>query len=118
MLVKPGKQFSLKLNCEARGGAIGFKLLFHLSKQTSDAIDLIGGQLERIRTVSSRVEERIKQLTNVVGAISQSSMHVASAVEEQSAATQEISRSVAEQAEHSEDLQRLLEADESTKNRE
>ncbi len=69
-----------------------------LATQTAKATDEIGGQVRAIQDATQRSVEAIGSITTTIGRVSEISTAIASAVEEQGAATQEISRNVQQAA--------------------
>lgn len=65
-----------------------------LAAQTADATDEIGSQILRIQEVVTQTAEAIRSVGSTVNTIEQASSVVASAIEEQKAATQEIARNL------------------------
>ena len=69
-----------------------------LAGQTAKATDEIRAQIEAIQSVSGQTVGAIKHIAGIVGRISEVSSAIASAVEEQGAATRDITRNVHEAA--------------------
>jgi methyl-accepting chemotaxis protein len=69
-----------------------------LANQTGKATDEIAGQISAIRDATSQSVEAIHAIATIIGEISQIAATIASAVEEQTAATQEIARNVQQAA--------------------
>jgi methyl-accepting chemotaxis protein len=69
-----------------------------LATQTGKATDEIAGQVRAIQDATQRSVEAIGSITTTIGRVSEISTAIASAVEEQGAATQEISRNVQQAA--------------------
>ncbi|MBI4970156.1 MAG: nitrate- and nitrite sensing domain-containing protein [Rhodospirillales bacterium] len=69
-----------------------------LANQTAKATDEISSQIGEVQSATESAVGAIKGITGTIGRISEISATIASAVEEQGAATQEIARNVAEAA--------------------
>jgi methyl-accepting chemotaxis protein len=69
-----------------------------LATQTGKATDEIAGQVRAIQDATQRSVEAIGNITSTIGRVSEISTAIASAVEEQGAATAEISRNVQQAA--------------------
>jgi methyl-accepting chemotaxis protein len=69
-----------------------------LAEQTAKATDEIGQQVSGIQTATQDSVSAIKAISGTIGTLSEISAAIAAAVEEQGAATQEISRNVAHAA--------------------
>jgi methyl-accepting chemotaxis protein len=69
-----------------------------LATQTGKATDEIAGQVRAIQEATQRSVDAIGSITTTIGRVSEISTAIASAVEEQGAATQEISRNVQQAA--------------------
>ena len=69
-----------------------------LAGQTAKATEGITGQIAAMQEATSATVEAIKHITDIITEIGQGTTGVASAIEEQTAATQEISRNVQEVA--------------------
>jgi methyl-accepting chemotaxis protein len=69
-----------------------------LATQTGKATDEIAGQVRAIQDATQRSVDAIGSITTTIGRVSEISTAIASAVEEQGAATQEISRNVQQAA--------------------
>src|SRR5882757_4261987 len=82
-----------------RGFAVVASEVKALAEQTSKATGEIGQQITGIQAATQDSVNAIKEISGTIGRISEISSTVASAVEEQGAATQEISRNV-QQAAH------------------
>jgi methyl-accepting chemotaxis protein len=88
----------------ARAGEAGrgFAVVAHevkaLAAQTAKATDEISSQITSMQLATEESVKAIKEIGGTIGRISEISATVAAAVEEQGAATQEISRNVGEAA--------------------
>jgi methyl-accepting chemotaxis protein len=69
-----------------------------LATQTAKATEEIAGQVRSIQEATASSAEAIESITKTIGRVSEISTAIASAVEEQGAATQEISRNVQQAA--------------------
>jgi methyl-accepting chemotaxis protein len=81
-----------------KGFAVVASEVKNLAMQTSKATDEIAGQVRAIQQSSESSAEAILGITAVINRVSEISTAIASAVEEQGAATQEISRNVQQAA--------------------
>ena len=77
-----------------RGFAVVASEVKALAEQTVRATDEIGQQISGIQGATQESVDAIKQISGTIGQLSEISSTIASAVEEQGAATQEISRNV------------------------
>jgi methyl-accepting chemotaxis protein len=75
-----------------------------LAKQTAKATEEIGHRIEAIQGDSARAVDAIGRISGIVTRISDFQVTIASAIEEQSATTNEIARSVAEAARGSSEI--------------
>jgi methyl-accepting chemotaxis protein len=75
-----------------------------LANQTEKATEDITGQITAIQSASSQAVLAIHGISNTIGEISEIATTIASAVEEQGAATQEIARNVQQAANGSQDV--------------
>ncbi len=75
-----------------------------LANQTAKATDDIQGQVTEIQTFTAKTVEAIEQIGRIISQMSEISMAIASAIEEQTAATHEIARSVQEAAKGAEEV--------------
>ncbi|MBD2079053.1 HAMP domain-containing methyl-accepting chemotaxis protein [Leptolyngbya sp. FACHB-17] len=87
-----------------RGFAVVANEVKELAKQTAAATEDISQRIEAIQTDTSGAVEAITQITAVINQINDIQNTIASAVEEQTATTNEISRNVAEAAKGSSDI--------------
>ncbi len=81
-----------------RGFAVVAAEVKSLAEQTGRATEEISSKIGEIQAVSVRSAEAIKRIAKVIGEVNDVSNAIASAVHEQGAATQEISRNVMEAA--------------------
>ncbi len=77
-----------------KGFAVVASEVKSLANQTAKATEDIGSQIADIRGAAGNVVEVFKTIGKMIGSISEGSAAIASAIEEQSATTQEISRNV------------------------
>jgi len=75
-----------------------------LATQTARATDEIAGQVRAIQEATASSAEAIGTITKTIGRVSEISTAIASAVEEQGAATQEISRNVQQAAQGTQEV--------------
>jgi len=76
-----------------RGFAVVASEVKSLASQTAKATDEISEQISEIQKVASEAVEAIKGIGGIIGEVNEVATAIAAAVEEQGAATQEISRS-------------------------
>lgn len=94
----------------ARAGEAGrgFAVVAHevkeLAKQTAKATDDIGQKIEAIQTNTNEAIEAISEITGIINQIYDMQSTIASAVEEQTATANEISRNVSEAAKGTSDI--------------
>jgi methyl-accepting chemotaxis protein len=81
-----------------KGFAVVANEVKELAKETAKATEEIGQKIEAIQNDTRGAVDAIKQISLVIGQINDISNTIASAVEEQTATTNEISRNVAEAA--------------------
>ena len=81
-----------------RGFAVVAAEVKSLAEQTAKATSEIGQQVASIQSATQESVENIKDIGGIIGRISEISSVIASAVEEQGAATQEIARNVQQAA--------------------
>jgi PAS domain S-box-containing protein len=81
-----------------RGFAVVAAEVKALAQQTAKATGEIGQQIAGIQTATDESVTAIKEIVNTIGHLSEISATIASAVEEQGAATQEIARNVQQAA--------------------
>ena len=81
-----------------KGFAVVANEVKELAKQTAGATDDITVKIEAIQSTTNDAVRAIGEISNIIGAINDISSTIASAVEEQAATTNEISRNVAESA--------------------
>ena len=81
-----------------RGFAVVASEVKSLAEQTAKATGEIGDQIKGIQTATADSVEAIKEISEVISRISEISTVIAAAVEQQGAATQEISRNVQQTA--------------------
>ncbi|MDQ7246466.1 protoglobin domain-containing protein [Dongia sedimenti] len=77
-----------------KGFAVVASEVKQLATQTARATDQIAGQVQAIQSAVSNAAQAILQITNTINRVNEISTAIASAVEEQAAATQEISRNI------------------------
>jgi methyl-accepting chemotaxis protein len=82
-----------------RGFAVVASEVKALAEQTAKATDEIGQQIASIQTATQDSVGAIKEISDTIGKLSEISSTIAAAVEQQGAATQEISRNVQQAAE-------------------
>jgi methyl-accepting chemotaxis protein len=75
-----------------------------LAEQTAKATGEIGQQISGIQAATQESVGAIKEISDTIGKMSEISATIASAVEEQGAATQEISRNVQQAAKGTEEV--------------
>jgi len=81
-----------------KGFAVVANEVKHLANQTARATEEISGQIATVQDETRRAVEAIRTIGTVINRMHQISTGIASAVEQQGAATQEIARNVAEAA--------------------
>ncbi|MEI7606470.1 MAG: HAMP domain-containing methyl-accepting chemotaxis protein [Rhodospirillaceae bacterium] len=81
-----------------KGFAVVANEVKHLANQTAKATEEISNQVQAIQSSTQAAATEIGQITGVIGKISEISTAIASAVEEQNAATGEISRALSQAA--------------------
>ena len=81
-----------------KGFAVVAQEVKALAAQTAKATDEIGGQIAAMQTATEDSVTAINEISTTIGRISEIATTIASAVEEQGAATQEISRNVQQAA--------------------
>jgi methyl-accepting chemotaxis protein len=77
-----------------KGFAVVASEVKQLATQTARATEQISGQVQAIQSAVGAAAQAILQITNTINRVNEISTAIASAVEEQAAATQEISRNV------------------------
>ena len=87
-----------------KGFAVVASEVKELAKETAKATEEIGRRIEAIQGDSARAVDAIGQISDIVTRISDFQVTIASAIEEQSATTNEIARSVAEAARGSSEI--------------
>jgi methyl-accepting chemotaxis protein len=87
-----------------KGFAVVANEVKELAKETAKATEDISRKIAAIQTDSSGAVSAIGQISNVIGQISDIQSTIASAIEEQSATTNEIGRTLAEAAKGSTDI--------------
>lgn len=93
-----------------KGFAVVANEVKELAKQTAKATDEIGHRVEAIRSDSHGAVEAIEKITSTIAQISEYQNSIATAVEEQTAMTQEIGRSVSDAADGSLEIAKNIEA--------
>jgi methyl-accepting chemotaxis protein len=81
-----------------RGFAVVASEVKGLATQTAKATDEIGGQIAEMQSVTTAAVEAIRSIDRTIGEISQISVTISSAIEEQAVATREISRNTEQAA--------------------
>jgi methyl-accepting chemotaxis protein len=81
-----------------KGFAVVASEVKSLAGQTAKATEEIAEQVERMRSTTTSAVDAIAQISTTIGRIDQSASAIAAAMEEQGAATQEITRNVQEAA--------------------
>jgi methyl-accepting chemotaxis protein len=79
-----------------------------LSSQTAKATDDIASQIQAIREATSSTVDAIREIGMTIGQMNEIAGSIASAVEEQGAATQEIARSVQQAAHGTQDVMQTI----------
>ncbi len=87
-----------------KGFAVVANEVKELAKETAKATEDIGQKIETIQTDTQSAVEAIKQIGQIIGEISDIQNTIASAVEEQTATTNEIGRNVSEAARGSNEI--------------
>ena len=77
-----------------KGFAVVASEVKSLANQTAKATEEISGQIREIQTSSRAVSDSIGEISEIIGKISQISMSISSAVEQQSAATRDVSANI------------------------
>jgi len=77
----------------------------HLANQTAKATDEIAGQLEAVKSATGLAVAAIRGISEVIDTMNRSSSTISAAVEQQAAATKEISRNVNQAAGSSQDVE-------------
>ncbi|HVI50900.1 MAG TPA: HAMP domain-containing methyl-accepting chemotaxis protein [Candidatus Sulfotelmatobacter sp.] len=77
-----------------KGFAVVANEVKHLANQTAKATDEIGQQISSIQSTTANAVSAIREITDSIARINETSSAIAAAVEEQGAATQEIARNV------------------------
>ncbi|MCK6545058.1 methyl-accepting chemotaxis protein [Myxococcota bacterium] len=91
-----------------KGFAVVATEVKELAKQTADASENIGRRIAAIQTDSRAAVEAISEISTVIGRIDEIQSTIAAAVEEQTATSTEIGRSVTEAAAASADIARNI----------
>jgi methyl-accepting chemotaxis protein len=81
-----------------KGFAVVASEVKHLATQTARATEDISGRISEIQAATGQSVEAIERINKVIQQMNEISLTIASAVEEQGAATQEIARNVAQAA--------------------
>jgi methyl-accepting chemotaxis protein len=87
-----------------KGFAVVASEVKHLANQTSRATDEIGGQISTVQDAVGKTVDAIKNINGTIEQVRQISAGIASAVEEQGVATQEIARNVQQAAQGTQDV--------------
>ena len=91
-----------------KGFAVVANEVKELAKETAKATEDIGQKIEAIQSDTKGAVQAIAQITNIIGQINDIQHQIASAVEEQTATTNEIGRNIAEAARGSSDITRNI----------
>jgi len=91
-----------------KGFAVVANEVKELAKQTAAATEDIGGKIEAIQTDTKGAVAAIAEIAKIIGQINDISSTIASAVEEQSATTNEIARNATEAAKGSTEISRNI----------
>jgi methyl-accepting chemotaxis protein len=91
-----------------KGFAVVANEVKELAKQTAKATEEISGKIEMIQTDTRNAVQAIAKITEIITQINDISGSIASAVEEQTATTNEIGRNVAEAARGSQEISRSI----------
>ena len=91
-----------------KGFAVVANEVKELAKETAKATEDIGQKIEAIQSDTKGAVQAIAQITNIIGQINDIQHQIASAVEEQTATTNEIGRNIAEAARGSADITRNI----------
>ena len=91
-----------------KGFAVVASEVKSLASQTAKATDEIGTQVEAIQAATATSVVSIRSITERIASMDEVSSAIAAAVEEQSAATQDIARSVQDVADGSEEVSRTI----------
>ena len=81
-----------------KGFAVVASEVKNLATQTANATDEIGNQIGGIQVATQKAVDAIQDIGKTIGDVNEIATSIASAVEEQSAATQEIARNVQQAA--------------------
>ncbi len=87
-----------------KGFAVVASEVKSLANQTAKATDEIGAQIAQIQTATKEAVEAIRGIMGTIGEVDVISTHIASAVEQQGAATAEIARNVQQTAQSAQDV--------------
>ncbi|MEH1768891.1 MAG: methyl-accepting chemotaxis protein [Nostoc sp.] len=87
-----------------RGFAVVANEVKELAKQTANATEDISQRIEAIQTDTKAAVQAITQITDIINQINDFQSTIASAIEEQTATTNEISRNIAEAAKGTSDI--------------
>ncbi|MHC5917844.1 MAG: methyl-accepting chemotaxis protein, partial [Nostoc sp.] len=87
-----------------RGFAVVANEVKELAKQTANATEDISQRIEAIQTDTKAAVQAITQITDIINQINDFQSTIASAIEEQTATTNEISRNIAEAARGTSDI--------------
>jgi methyl-accepting chemotaxis protein len=91
-----------------KGFAVVANEVKNLANQTARATEEISSQVQAIQASTQAAAAEINHVTTVIGTISEISTTIAAAVEQQNAATNEISRALADAAQGSAELERTV----------
>src|SRR5690606_18068896 len=81
-----------------KGFAVVASEVKNLANQTGKATEEVSGQIEVMQSTTEEAVDAISEIARVIGEINEIATVIASAVEEQNAATQEIARNVQQAA--------------------
>ncbi len=87
-----------------RGFAVVASEVKALATQTANATNEISEQVNELQTVTSSAVASVKDISSTIGRLNEISVAIASAVEEQAASTQEISRNSSEAAQGTQEV--------------
>jgi methyl-accepting chemotaxis protein len=91
-----------------KGFAVVASEVKSLAGQTARATEEIAGQVERMRSTTGSAVDAITKISDTIGRVDRSAAAIAAAMEEQGAATQEITRNVQEAASGTSEVSRNI----------